>query len=188
MKADNIADEDKSEWYYLPYGEKKAKGPVSKRDIDVEWRTHSIRSDTLVYKEGLDGWKKLGEISELVQLLNIANAEVTEEVLKVREQLKNMPAVTASIVGKFAPYQSADGLWHSYDPETKQWKTTKEDPHKIAERKKSEDVRSPAKVLETQKESAAPSQVPLPEAAKPENAELAAKQDEEQKVFSLLRK
>ncbi len=150
MKAD-ISDDEKAEWYYLPRGEQKAKGPVSKRDIDVEWRTQSIRSDTLVYKEGLGGWKKLAEVSELVQLLNIANSEVTEEVLKVREQLKDMPSVTAPTVGKFAPYQSPDGLWHYYDPEAKQWKTSKEDPHKIAERKKSEDPRSPAKRPESEK-------------------------------------
>jgi len=139
------SDDEKAEWYYLPHGENKAKGPVSKRDIDVEWRTNAIRSDTLVFKESLGGWKKLSEVAELVQLLNIANTEVTEEVLKVRDQLQSLPVVTTSTVGKFAPYQSPDGLWHYYDPETKTWRTSKEDPHKIVERKKSEDLKSPAK-------------------------------------------
>eukprot|EP01022_Parablepharisma_sp_SALTPOND_P014368 TRINITY_DN1947_c0_g1_i1.p1 TRINITY_DN1947_c0_g1~~TRINITY_DN1947_c0_g1_i1.p1 ORF type:complete len:498 (-),score=72.93 TRINITY_DN1947_c0_g1_i1:3959-5362(-) len=180
MKIEGL-DDEKAEWYYLPYGEEKAKGPVSKRDIDVEWRTHSIYSDTLVYKEGLGGWKKLSEVPELVQLLNIANSEVTEEVLKAREQLKNMgnPLIVASAAGKFAPYQSADGLWHYYDPETKQWKTSKEDPHKTSERKQSEDLRSPLKKPEVAEVGA---EVPV-ELLPPESKEELAKKEEERVYF-----
>ena len=71
----------------------------------------------------------------------MANAEVNEEVLKAREKFTNTshPLLAASTAVKHAPYQSADGLWHYYDPEAKQWKVSKEDPHLIAERKKSEE-------------------------------------------------
>lgn len=132
---------DAEEWYYQSKDE-KTMGPVSKRDIDVEWRTNNITSDTLVFKQEFGGWKKLREVSELVQLLNIANAEVNEEVLKARKQLTHIsnPLIAASKVGKYAPYQTEDGLWHYYDPKVKKWKTTKDDPHKHPEHKKSEDL------------------------------------------------
>ncbi len=94
-------------------------------------------------------WKKIYEVEELVQLLNIANAEVNEEVLRAREQLKNMKnpiiAASAAVNKMLEPYQSADGMWHCYEPSTKQWKTSKEDPHKALERKRSGSlVASPA--------------------------------------------
>jgi hypothetical protein len=117
----------------LPANEKDAKGPVTKRDIDVEWRTSSIRSDTKVFREGMSEWKKITEVDELVQLLNIANTEVTPEVLKAREELKNMKtpllsAAAAASLKQKEPYQSADGLWHTFDRGTQQWRTVKEDP------------------------------------------------------------
>jgi len=134
-------DIDIDEWYFQTK-DGETKGPVSKRDIDVEWRTNAITSDTLVYKRELGNWKKLRNVGELVKLLNIANAEFNEEVLRAREELSNLsnPLITASKVGRYAPYQSADGLWHYYDPKLKQWKTSKEDPHSHTEHKKSEDL------------------------------------------------
>lgn len=132
----------------MPTGDSKPKGPVFKRDIDVEWRTNNIRSDTLVSKEGMKDWKKISEVEELVHILNNANTEVTEEVIKARESIKNMRMpVAASASGaskkKLEPYKTPDGLWHFFDPTVKKWKTSKENPTASVGTKKVEGPGSP---------------------------------------------
>ena len=54
-------------------------GPFSLRDIDVMYKTLSIRSNTLVWKEGMEEWKPLFKVDELRKHIDEAVAE-TEHI------------------------------------------------------------------------------------------------------------
>ena len=57
--------DDEAKWYYVKLGESKPIGPASLRDLDVEWRTENLRGDSLIWKDGMQSWKKIYDITEL---------------------------------------------------------------------------------------------------------------------------
>ena len=68
---DNYEEE---EWYVLK-DTNENEGPLSLRDIDALYKTHVVRSNTLVWKDGMENWKPLYKVDTLNKLINEAVAE-----------------------------------------------------------------------------------------------------------------
>ena len=56
--ADNF---ETQEWYILKEN-KENDGPLSLRDIDALYKTKTIHSNSLVWKDGMEEWKSLCKI------------------------------------------------------------------------------------------------------------------------------
>lgn len=60
------------EWYYLDQSnpsQHETKGPISERDLDVLWRTSTLFSTTMLWKDGMTNWKALADLPELREKL-----------------------------------------------------------------------------------------------------------------------
>lgn len=77
------ADLTTPEWYVLrDPNTAQDQAPISLRDIDALYKTGAIRSNTLVWKDGMDNWQPIYQIDTLKSLINdsIAEAEKMPEV------------------------------------------------------------------------------------------------------------
>ncbi|CAI2368039.1 unnamed protein product [Moneuplotes crassus] len=78
-----MSDDYEAEEWYILNDKKENKGPFSLRDIDALYKTKSIVSNSLVWKDGMEEWKALYEVDTLKALLNDAV-----------EEADNIPAIT----------------------------------------------------------------------------------------------
>nr|WP_283248344.1 DUF4339 domain-containing protein [Parachlamydia sp. AcF125] len=57
------------EWYYVNTG-KQSVGPVSMSTLVKLWKAGQIQLATLVWSEGMDGWKKIEDLRSLKTCLD----------------------------------------------------------------------------------------------------------------------
>lgn len=62
-------------WFYIDRDEATI-GPLAFRDMDVLLRTDDIDVSTLAWRDGIDGWKHIGEIPEFIQSLTENDIEL----------------------------------------------------------------------------------------------------------------
>ncbi len=67
----SAADLANKMWFYL--GSKKEQyGPMAIKELKSSWTEHRVNAETYVWCEGLDNWKKIKDLPELVACLNSA--------------------------------------------------------------------------------------------------------------------
>lgn len=144
------------EWFYLDQNN-EYKGPLSERDLDVLWRTSSLFSTTMLWKNGMESWKPLKELPDLrdklmgffdFSLTKPPFLESTKELLEIsHKQNEEKAAVVKKPTAineendidldkevekliENSTYKSpTDGLWYIYDHEKKTWRSQDEDPN-----------------------------------------------------------
>jgi HIV Tat-specific factor 1 len=117
------------EWYYIDVTEKQPKGPISIRDIDVMLRTNTIDSNTYVWREGMNDWKKLYQLNELKDIASTTHTEIQESLIrtKIQNSFNNLgQKIENNAVDNF--YFGSDGFWHVFNPITKIWTTQEKKP------------------------------------------------------------
>lgn len=108
-------------WYYIDKNDKQPKGPISVRDIDVFVRTNEMDSNTYLWKEDMNEWKKLFQIEELRKLVNTTQTEINESFIRTQIQEAYNEKKENSAVQNY--YFGSDGLWHVYNYVNKIWTT-----------------------------------------------------------------
>lgn len=118
------------EWYYIDVAEKQPKGPISIRDIDVMLRTNAIDSNTYVWKDGMEDWKKIYQLEYLKDIASTTHTEIQESLIrtKIQNSFNNLgQKIENSAVDNY--YFGADGFWHVFNPITKNWTTQEKKPN-----------------------------------------------------------
>jgi hypothetical protein len=109
----------RNEWYYIDPINRQPVGPISLRDLDVSVRTNILDSNSYLWKEGMEEWKKIYQIDELKSLVSSSNTEITESLL--RNQIQESYSQKAENNATQNYYFGSDGWWHVYNPVTKSW-------------------------------------------------------------------
>jgi HIV Tat-specific factor 1 len=113
----------KLEWYYIDSVKREPSGPISIRDLDVLMRTNLIDTNTYVWKEGMEDWKKIFQVGELKDIVNTTHTEIQESLIrsKIQASFTTGTSHKSENNGVENYYFGADGLWHVYNPITKAW-------------------------------------------------------------------
>jgi hypothetical protein len=130
---ENVSSTDelfKLEWYYIDSTKKEPAGPLSIRDLDVLMRTNFIDTNTYVWKDGMQDWKKIFQIQELKDIVNTTHTEIQESLIRSKIQASFNTATNHKSENNSVEnyYFGADGLWHVYNPITKVWTTQETKP------------------------------------------------------------
>jgi HIV Tat-specific factor 1 len=133
MENSNVSLSDdifKLEWYYIDPSIKETSGPISIRDLDVLIRTNMIDTNTYVWREGMEDWKKIFQIGQLKDIVNITHTEIQESLIrsKIHASFSTGSSLKPENNGIENYYFGADGLWHVFNPITKVWSTQETKP------------------------------------------------------------
>jgi len=142
MENSNVSLSDdifKLEWYYIDPSKKETAGPISVRDLDVLIRTSMIDTNTYVWREGMEDWKKIYQVGQLKDIVNVTHTEMQESLIrsKIQASFSTSSSLKSENNGIENYYFGADGLWHVFNPITKVWNTQETKP---ITRKKSIDI------------------------------------------------
>ena len=88
--------------------------------LDVFIRTNILDSHSYVWREGFQDWKKIFQTEDLKELVNDTTTEVMESIMRNKIQ-SSLSAKLESSANQTNFYLGGDGLWHVFNPLTKNW-------------------------------------------------------------------